>query len=206
LPTSRNIKKALPMEDVAKIYNYEPTCNQEKWAKDIWLFSYFGNGINTKDIIHLKWKNIDEEFIVFVRAKTDTATRENTIPISIFINEDMKRILTYWATEQNEPDDYIFPVLRKGMSPLVQYEQLGLFIRSVNDWMAKIKTKLGIKRNVTTYVARHTFSTVLKKAGVSTEFIREALGHTSIQTTENYLDSFEKEMKKEYASKLLDFK
>lgn len=206
LPNSRNIKKALPIEDVAKIYHYQPTCSQEKWAKDIWLFSYFGNGINTKDMIHLKWKNIDEEFIVFTRAKTDAATRENSIPISAFMNEDMKRIIEDWGTKDKNPDDYIFPVLTKGMSALVQYEQLGLFVRSVNDWMAKIRKTLEIKRPVTTYVARHTFSTVLKKAGVSTEFIREALGHTSIQTTENYLDSFEKEMKKEYASKLMAFK
>lgn len=53
LPNSRNIKKALSLEDVEKIYNYDPICKQEKWAKDFWLFSYFGNGINTKDIIHL---------------------------------------------------------------------------------------------------------------------------------------------------------
>jgi integrase/recombinase XerD len=32
------------------------------------------------------------------------------------------------------------------------------------------------------------------------------LGHTCIQITENYLDSFEKEMKKEYANKLMAFK
>jgi integrase/recombinase XerD len=205
LPNSRNIKKALRMDDVAKIYNYAPICIQEKWAKDIWLFSYFGNGINTKDIIHLKWKNIDEEFMVFVRAKTNAATRENSIPISVFINNDMKRILTEWGVKKNKPDDYIFPVLTKEMSALQQFKQLGLFVRSINDWMAIIRKKLDIKQSVTTYVARHTFSTVLKKAGVSTEYIREALGHTSIQTTENYLDSFEKEMKKEYANKLMPF-
>jgi integrase/recombinase XerD len=32
--------------------------------------------------------------------------------------------------------------------------------------------------------------------GVSTEFIQEALGHTNIKATKNYLDSFEKEIKK----------
>ncbi len=70
----------------------------------------------------------------------------------------------------------------------------------------KNQEKLGIEKKVTTYVARHTFSTVLKRSGTSTEFIQEALGHTNMKTTENYLDSFEKEMKKEYASKLLSFK
>lgn len=206
LPMSRNIKKALSLTEVEKIYNYEPTCNQEKWAKDFWLFSYFGNGINTKDIIHLKWKNVDEDFLVFIRAKTENATRDNTMPISVFINEDMKRIIKDWGSNSEDKEDYIFPVLERGITALRQYELLGLFVRSINDWMVKIRKKLGIQRSVTTYVARHTFSTVLKRAGVSTEFIREALGHTSIQTTESYLDSFEKEVKKEFAAKLLAFK
>ena len=71
--------------------------------------------------------------------------------------------------------------------------------------MEKIRIKLKIERRVSTYVARHTFFTVMKRSGVSTEFIQEALGHTDIRITENYLDSFEKEIKKEYAIRLLVF-
>ncbi len=117
----------------------------------------------------------------------------------------MKRIIEDWGTKDKGSDDYIFTVLTKEMSALVQYEQLGLFARSVNDWMAKISKVLENKQPVNTYVSRYTFLIVLKKAGVSTEFIREALGHITIQTPENYLDSFEKEMKKEYANKLMVF-
>jgi len=65
---------------------------------------------------------------------------------------------------------------------------------------------LGITKKVTNIVSRHTFSTVLKRSGVSTEFIQESLGHTDKRTTENYLDSFEKEVKKEFSKKLIDFK
>jgi len=65
---------------------------------------------------------------------------------------------------------------------------------------------LGIEKKVTTYVARHSFSTILKKSGASTEFIQEALGHTDVKTTQNYLDSFDKEIKKEFADKLSLFK
>jgi len=86
-----------------------------------------------------------------------------------------------------------------------QYGLVELFTSSINDWMAKIRKKLGIEKSVTTYVARHTFSTVMKRSGASTEFIQEALGHTNIKTTENYLDSFEKEVKKEFAIKLVLF-
>ena len=87
-----------------------------------------------------------------------------------------------------------------------QYELVELFICSISDRMGKIGQKLKIEKKITTYVARHTFSTVLKRSGVSTEFIQEALGHTNIKTTENYLDSFEKEVKKEFANRLVAFK
>jgi len=76
----------------------------------------------------------------------------------------------------------------------------------INEWMERIRKKLGINKKTTTYVARHTFSTVLKRSGVSTEYIQEALGHANIKTTENYLDSFGKEIKKEFANRLTSFK
>jgi len=45
-------------------------------------------------------------------------------------------------------------------------------------------------------------ATHLKFAGASKEYIQESLGHSSIKTTENYLDSFEREIKKEFAERL----
>jgi integrase/recombinase XerD len=205
-PASRNIKKALTLEDVGKIYYYEPVCLEERKAKDFWLFSYFANGINPTDIAHLKYKNIDGEYITFERAKTENATRSAPKPITVFITEDMQQIIDFWSTKDKRPGNYIFPVLQHDITPLRQVELIELFVQALNDWMRKIRKKLGIEKAVTTYVARHTFSTIMKRSGVSTEFIQESLGHTSIKTTENYLDSFEKTVKKEYSQKLVAFK
>lgn len=46
----------------------------------------------------------------------------------------------------------------------------------------------------------------MKRSGASTEFIQEALGYTNNRTTGNYLDSFEKEVKKEFSGRLGSFK
>ena len=205
IPASKNIKKSLTLHEVSKIYKYIPECEQESYAKDYWLFSYLANGINCKDISFLKYKNIEGEYIVFERAKTENSTRSNPKSISVFISKDIQRIIERRGNKDKSPANYIFPILEVGITPLRQYELIELFIRSINDWMDKIRVKLNIERRVSTYVARHTFSTVMKRSGVSTEFIQEALGHTDIRTTENYLDSFEKEIKKEYAAKLLAF-
>ena len=46
----------------------------------------------------------------------------------------------------------------------------------------------------------------MKNAVVSPHVIKKALGHSSLQTTENYLAGFEDEKKKEFAQVLNDFK
>ncbi len=85
--TSKNIKKALELGDISKIYYYE--CNSgiegEQKGKDFWLFSYFGNGMNVKDIAYLKWKNIQGGYLIFERAKTERAMRSDPKPITVFI-------------------------------------------------------------------------------------------------------------------------
>lgn len=208
IPTSRNVKKALTLDEVKRIYFYQcnPEQSGEQLAKDYWLFSYFGNGMNPKDIANLKYKNIDGDYLIFERSKTENSLRSDPKPITVFLNDDMKDILERRGNKNKAQNNYVFPVLEHGLTPFRQYELIQNFVKLINDWMKCILQNLGINKKGTTYVARHTFSTVLKRSGASTEFIQEALGHTDIKTTENYLDSFEKETKKEFAHKLFAFK
>jgi site-specific recombinase XerD len=71
--------------------------------------------------------------------------------------------------------------------------------------MKIIAESIGIE-SLTTYTARHSFATILKRSGASTEFISEALGHGNLKTTQNYLDSFEDDQKRETAKALTAFK
>ena len=208
IPASKNTKKSLDLNDIKKIYYYECDLKNEseQRAKDYWLFSYFGNGMNPKDIAGLKYKNIHDGYLVFERSKTERALRSDPKPITVFINDDMKIIIERCGNKDKSPNNYIFPVMEPGISPLRQYELMQLFVSFINAWMKRILKNLGINKKATTYVARHTFSTVLKRSGTSTEYIQEALGHSNIKTTENYLDSFDKDVKKEFAQRLTSFK
>ena len=208
IPASKNTKKALDINDVKKIYYYQcdPKNESEKRARDYWLFSYFGNGMNPKDIACLKYKNIHDEYLIFERSKTERTLRGDPKPITVFINDDMKTIINRWGNKDKSPNNYIFPIMERGISPLRQYELMQLFVKFINDWMKHILNNLEINKKATTYVARHTFSTVMKRSGASTEYIQEALGHADIKTTESYLDSFEKEVKRDFASRLTAFK
>jgi integrase/recombinase XerD len=205
-PTSKNVKKALDISTIAKIYYYAPPEEDDRRAKDFWLFCYFGNGMNPKDLAHLKFKNLQGEYLHFERAKTINTTRGNTKLITAYITDDMRKIIERQANKDQSPNNYIFPILELGGSSLGQHYAIKSFVLFINRGMARIAGALGIDRKVSTIVTRHTFSTLLKRSGASTEFIQEALGHMDKKTTENYLDSFENEVKKEYSEVLTSFK
>ena len=63
--------------------------------------------------------------------------------------------------------------------------------------------ELGITAEVTTYVARHSFATILKKSGVNIGIISQALGHQDIKTTQIYLSKFDNEQVDEAMKNLL---
>ena len=76
--------------------------------------------------------------------------------------------------------------------------------RAINKRMHAIGEALGIG-NITTYTARHSFATVLKRAGANIAYISESLGHQDLKTTENYLSSFEREERVKNAELLTKF-
>mgnify|MGYP000913085622 FL=1 len=203
IPASKNIKKALTLEEIGKIYNYKAI--PETWwqkAQDMWLFSYFANGINMKDIALLKKDNIEGDYIRLIRAKTQHTNRYSSKQISIYLSDDLKKIIKRYSMKNSE---YLFPILIEGQDDLTQHKLIAQFIKMVNEYIGKIATEVGINKHITTYHARHSFATVLKRSGASTEMISESLGHSSMSTTASYLDSFEDETKKEIMKVLKNF-
>jgi integrase len=204
IPSSKNTKKALTINDVRSIRNYLlPENSTIQKARDIWVFSYLCNGMNIKDIANLKYRNIDGDYIKFVREKTKRSKKNNQKEIRIYLLTEIREILERWGNLDTDSNNYIFPILNLELSAKKQYDTIQQTIKLVNKYIRVIAKDLKIEKDITTYTARHTYSTVLKRSGVNVEFISEALGHSDIKTTESYLDSFENEALKEHASKLI---
>lgn len=199
IPTGRSIKKALTKNDIFNIINYQPKKDIEAYSRDMWMFSYLANGMNFTDIANLTFKNVIDDFLVFSRSKTRRSTRSKPNLIRVFILDQMHEIIIRWGNKQG----YIFPILKKGMTAEKQVSTINLAIRSINHHINKIAKMVGIEKKVTTYTARHSYSTVLKRSGASIEYISESLGHSSIITTKHYLDSFEDIEKRKWSAKLL---
>ncbi|WP_179415573.1 phage integrase SAM-like domain-containing protein [Mucilaginibacter sp. E4BP6] len=114
IPGGRKVKKALPINAVEAIFNYqtEPYSMEDR-AKDFWLFSYMCNGMNVNDIIRLKISNIDGKMIRYHRGKTFRTTQSNRPLISISFEDEIINIINKWGNLSRNDDDYIFPILDK---------------------------------------------------------------------------------------------
>lgn len=193
IPSGRNFKKALTIEEIAQIFNYKPTPGSaEDMAKDYWIFVYLCNGLNIKDLCRLKRKDIDGNVLTYERAKTSRSKR-GADKIVISLKPEAKVIIAKWGQRSINPDNYLFPHLNKSMSPEYERALIQQLIKLINKNMKAIARNLNIDKPITTYYARHSFATILKRSGASTEFISEALGHSDLKTTKNYLASFEAE-------------
>ena len=193
IPTSRNIKKALTLSDIKMIFEYSTnTISSKEMAKDYWIFIYLCNGLNIKDLCLLKRRNIDGNILTYTRAKTQRS-KNNSEKIIVSLKARAIEIISKWCLPSINSESYLFPHLTNGMSPERERLIIKQLTKTTNKYMKQIASELGINEEITTYYARHSFASVLKRSGVSTEFISEALGHSDLKTTKSYLAGFESE-------------
>jgi integrase/recombinase XerD len=191
IPTGKNIKKALTLHEIAKIYHYQTKAGTtEAMAKDYWIFIYLCNGLNVKDLCLLKRKNIDDNILKYERSKT-MRSKKISEKIVVSLKPDALATIKNWGIPSINPETYVFPHLEKGMTAENERKIIQQLTKTINKYMKRIAKELEINKEVTTYFARHSFATVLRNSGVSIEFISEALGHSNMKTTQSYLAGFE---------------
>lgn len=195
-------KLALTLDQIGKIARYEDGSDATAKYRDYWMFLYLCNGINMADFVKLRYRDIVNGEICFVRQKTERTTRTRK-EIHVIVSEPMQKIIDRRGNVP-EPDNYIFPVLTGNETALEQKRKTQYLTRAINKRMAMIGKALGID-HISTYTARHSFATVLKRSGANIAYISESLGHQDLKTTENYLASFEREEREKNAELLTKF-
>ncbi|MEZ0484020.1 phage integrase SAM-like domain-containing protein [Fibrella aquatica] len=204
IPASKNVKKALQITDIRAIRNWpvEPGSNEER-NRDLWVFSYLCNGMNPKDIFRLTWRNMDGDMIRFYRQKTQHTTRAQPRRIDVVISQPVQEIIDRWGNQDRGEDSLLFPLFEKNLTPKEWDARSRDLIKQINKYMKRIGIELKLSIPLTSYVARHSYATVMKRSGASTEFISETLGHSNLRTTETYFDSFDDNVKRDLVNALL---
>ena len=187
-------KRALRKSEIISIINHKGKTQYDSLAIDIFTFSYFSGGINFIDIAKLKTSNIIENQLIYNREKT-----KKTIIIPL-----QSKAIEIVDKYRNPKSSFIFPILSEFHKTEIQIaNRLHKTLAKINKSLKDIGKFLNIPIPVTTYVARHSFATVLKKSGIPTSIISESLGHSSERVTQIYLDSFDNEQIDEAMKSLL---
>jgi len=170
------------------------------FAQQIFMFSYYSRGMNFIDITFLKWSDMPENVISYVRRKTRGK-------FEIPVNPHIEAILSYFMNSYSIPGGYVFPILNDNIhiTPKQKYTRKKTALKAVNDNLKKLAKLIGEPTlKLTTNVGRHSYATGLKRSGANTAYITEALGHATQEQTQTYLDSFESGVIEGLESKLFD--
>ena len=203
VPSGSGRKLALTLEQIKKLITYTDGTKATEMYRDLWFFSYLCNGINFMDLLFLQYSNIMDGEICFVRSKTSRTTKHNK-EIHAIITPEMWNIIQKWGNPRLSPQTYIFKYARGTEDAFEKIRLVRRIITKCNRRLKKIAQDIGIFQ-LTTYTARHSFATVLKRGGAKTSYISESLGHSNLSVTEHYLAYFEKEERIRNAQLLTNF-
>lgn len=179
-------KRAITKDDILKIASLQIEKGTQLYnSQNVFLYSYYCSGMNISDILELQWKDISlDSLMEYERNKTHQQIKVQLLPPA-------KKILAYY--KKYSTGDYVFPYLDKAKHKTeVQItNRIKKVTKQINKDLKTLAQMAGIEVVLTTYVARHTFATVLKRSGVGISKISELLGHDSEKTTKIYLGDFE---------------
>jgi integrase/recombinase XerD len=208
IPTGKKRKLALTEYQKNLLIDFKTDNVKMQKAIDFWSLSFYCYGLNFADILRWKVKNFDGNKLYQKRKKIENTSeqQETTIPI---LPEAMQIIRKY-GSNSLDPKAYVFPVLKDDMTAMQKKMRVQDFIKDINEGLRPVIVE--INKNlpdeqklpkVTTYTARHTFATIMRRSGADISLIKEMLIHQHESTTEGYLSEFEFEEKQKWSAKLL---
>ena len=170
-------KRALQKSDIIKIQ--EVKLKQGSFialVRDLFLFSFYALGMPFVDMAFLRKEQISDGQIVYYRHKTGQR-------ISLKIEPCMQKIIYRYQTQNS---CYVFPLLTT-LDPDKAYEQYQEKLNRYNHELKHLAKLSGITKNLTSYVARHSWASAAYSDNVDLSVISKALGHTNPQNTLIYL-------------------
>lgn len=203
IPEGAGRKLALTLPEIRSVICYQDETEDLEEFRDLWFFSYLCNGINFMDLLFLQYSNVIDGEICFVRSKTSRTTKHYK-EIRATLTPEMWNIIQKWGNPNISPQTPIFKYAKGTENAFERIRLVRQIITKCNRRLKKIAQGTGLTQ-LTTYTARHSFATVLKRGGAKTSYISESLGHSNLAVTENYLACFEKEERIRNARLLTNF-
>ena len=99
------------LSHLTKLKEYEPLPN-ERYYFGLWWFSFYGSGMNLKDIMGLKWTDLKNDKMEFYRQKTRRTRKAKMKTVSIIMDEFHENFINEFGCPDQE---HIFPLYNEFM-------------------------------------------------------------------------------------------
>lgn len=163
LPEDKSGKRE-PFTDL-EIKAIEKLAKTNAWANTILILIYTGMRIG--ELLNLTRFNIDIEHMLITGGSKTEAGKDRIIPIHPKIQQHVK----YWY---NKNTDYL--ITRNDNKIRIDYYRKYLYYPALKE---------AGTRKLSPHSTRHTFGTLLDKAGANTKAIQDLIGHADYSTTAN---------------------
>lgn len=177
-------KRAISLRNIKRLKALDCSHNpSRKFARDMFLFSFYTRGMSFVDIAYLQKKNLKGDVLFYRRKKTNQQ-------LMIHWEGCMQEILKSYGADTSSP--YLFSIIKEpSNNPRKQYQN-ALFL--INRHLKEIGKGLGLHQPLTMYCARHSWASIARDEGIPLSVISEGMGHDSEKTTQIYLASLKTEV------------
>lgn len=184
IPEGGRRQIALPIEDIWRIEDYETDNTGLIFARDIFMFMFYCNGLNFGDLCRLRFSDINTytNEIKFVRKKTRSTKKGDPLPIYAPILPPMTEIINRHGNKDQK--DYVFPFLN-GIEPLDKNENRIKTVISdalvpINSSLKIIASDLELDPELSTSYTRNSYITHLtSELYISDILVKQMVGHST---------------------------
>ncbi|MCM1094851.1 MAG: site-specific integrase [Terasakiella sp.] len=176
----KTIKRAVPLSVLRKIKALDLSgLGRLDFARDMFMMSFYLRGMSFIDMAFLKESDLRGGYVVYRRRKTGQQ-------LTIAWTAEMQGVVDKYGVN---PAGYLLPIIRvTGVNERCAYRNAAY---NINRSLKTVAIMAGITIPLTMYVARHSWASVAKAAGIPLGVISEGMGHDRESTTRIYLASLD---------------
>lgn len=185
----RGAKVRLDIDEIRKIEGMKLTMayGQKHFyiARGVFLTQFYCAGARISDVLLMRFESLIEDRWIYKTRKS--GKREKVVSVKL---SPKAIILLQKFGYGKKTTGYVFPFLKE-----VEYSKEGLHkkiksaISGINKNLRGIGKELGIQKNISTHIARHSYANIARQNSDDLYAISKSLNHSTLAITQDYFDS-----------------
>lgn len=167
--TVKQLPKYISKEEIMNILD---KAKKDRYRNYILLLTLWRTGMRNSDIVNLKKQDIQDNTIIVRQGK---GKKDRVIPLE----SELGNLLGLFI-DRLKPRDKLFPITERQVRNIV-YKYSPFHMEERNGKSFKV-------HDVHPHTFRHSFAVHCLKSGMNIRTLQRILGHTSLTTTQVYLD------------------